>query len=47
MTEHVETSVQRATSAPEPYEAPRVEKVLTPEDLEREVIYAGEPSTSD
>jgi len=24
-----------------PYEPPRIERVLTPEDLEREVLYAG------
>jgi hypothetical protein len=24
-----------------PYEPPRIEQVLTPEDLEREVLYAG------
>jgi hypothetical protein len=29
---------------PERYEAPRVDTVLTPEELEREVIYAGAPS---
>lgn len=27
--------------APRPYEPPRIEQVLTPEDLEREVVYAG------
>jgi len=26
---------------PAPYEAPRIETVLTPEELEREVLYAG------
>lgn len=26
------------------YEAPRIEAVLTPEELEREVLYAGTPS---
>jgi hypothetical protein len=28
----------------EGYEPPRVEQVLAPVDLEREVLYAGEPS---
>jgi hypothetical protein len=28
----------------EGYEPPRVERVLAPVDLEREVLYAGEPS---
>jgi hypothetical protein len=27
-----------------PYEPPRIEQILTPEDLEREVQYAGVPS---
>jgi hypothetical protein len=27
-----------------PYEPPRIERVLTPEDLEREVQYAGVPT---
>jgi len=31
---------------PPSYEPPRIEKVLTPEDLEREVQYAGIPSTT-
>jgi hypothetical protein len=26
------------------YESPRVEQVLTPDDFEREVLYAGEPT---
>jgi len=38
---------QRSPQAPQqsplapPYEAPRIELVLTPEELEREVFYAG------
>jgi len=28
------------------YEAPRIEEVLTPADLEREVLYAGPPLPS-
>jgi hypothetical protein len=35
----------REIPAAGPYEAPRIETVLTPEDLEREVTYAGTPST--
>jgi hypothetical protein len=30
----------------EPYERPRIERVLTPEDLEREVLYAGADGVS-
>jgi hypothetical protein len=29
-----------------PYEPPHIERVLTPEDLEREALYAGEPGPS-
>jgi hypothetical protein len=28
-----------------PYEPPRIEQVLTPEDLAREILYAGPPAT--
>ena len=28
------------------YEPPRIERVVTPEDLESEVLYAGEPGPS-
>lgn len=31
---------ETAPSAPS-YEPPRIERVLTPEDLEREILYAG------
>jgi len=31
----------------EPYEAPRIERVLTPDDLSREMLYAGEPGPSE
>jgi hypothetical protein len=30
----------------QPYEPPHIERVLTPEDLEYEVLYAGEPGAS-
>jgi hypothetical protein len=30
-----------------PYESPRIERVLTPEDLEREVLYAGDAESAD
>ena len=30
-----------------PYEPPRIERVLSPEDLEREVLYAGPPASTD
>jgi hypothetical protein len=29
------------------YEPPRVEQALTPEDLEQEVLYAGEPTADE
>ena len=32
------------TIAPVAYEPPRVEQVLTPVDLEHEVLYAGQPT---
>jgi hypothetical protein len=31
----------KAEQFPPSYEAPRIEAVLTPEELEREVLYAG------
>lgn len=34
-----------SASSPE-YEAPRIESVVTPEDMEREVHYAGAPATN-
>jgi hypothetical protein len=38
-------SDERETERPEqPYEPPRVEGVLTADDLEREIQYAGVPS---
>ena len=47
MSEHTEKpSAPRETSTPAgqlPYEPPRVERVLTQEDLEREVLYGGAP----
>lgn len=30
-----------------PYEPPRIERVLTPEDLEREILYAGDSDSAD
>ncbi len=48
MSEHTERpSTPREASAPavqHPYEPPGVERVLTQEDLEREVLYGGEPT---
>jgi hypothetical protein len=32
---------------PVAYERPRVERVLTPAELEREILYAGPPGTPD
>jgi hypothetical protein len=47
MSEHTEgPSTPReasALTATHPYEPPRVERLLTQEDLEREVLYAGAP----
>lgn len=38
----------QSTRAPVGYEAPRVERVLTPAELEHEILYAGAPvSTED
>jgi hypothetical protein len=39
-----ETGSQHGWLRPLGYEPPRVEKVLTPAELEREVLYAGRPS---
>jgi len=33
--------------APVDYEAPRVERVLTPAEIGREILYAGRPGASD
>jgi hypothetical protein len=40
---------QRAKSTPNPgsYEAPRVERVLTPAELEQEIVYAGQDLSAD
>ncbi len=38
-------SLLQELSNPAPYEAPRIEAVLTPEELEREVLYAGNSIT--
>jgi hypothetical protein len=40
---------QRAQSTPDPaaYEPPGVERVLTPAELEREILYAGSPQSQD
>jgi len=32
------------TRVPTDYEAPRVDRVVSPEDLEREILYAGGPA---
>lgn len=29
-----------------PYEPPRIERILSPEDLEREILYAGQDDVS-
>jgi hypothetical protein len=44
MTEPTARSVEPQDPTPGSYEAPGIETVLTPEDLEREVIYAGPAS---
>ena len=41
MPEPNASSGERRLSPVEPYEAPRIETVLTPDELEREVLYAG------
>lgn len=35
---------EHGANRPHGYEPPQVEQVLTPADLEREVLYAGEPT---
>ena len=40
MGEHTEP-VTTQTEPAEPYESPAIERVLTPEDMEREVMFAG------
>jgi hypothetical protein len=35
---------EQAGPDPAAYEPPRVERVLTPVELEQEILYAGEPS---
>jgi hypothetical protein len=35
---------EQAGPDPGTYEPPRVERVLTPAELEQEILYAGEPS---
>jgi hypothetical protein len=41
------TDQDRTTMGPSGYEPPRVERVLTPAELEREILYAGTPSGQD
>ncbi len=41
MAEPTASSFERQLSSVPSYEAPRVETVLTAEELEREVLYAG------
>lgn len=45
MNEHVDhaaaTQAARRESAPHEYEPPTIERVLTPEDMDREVMFAG------
>jgi hypothetical protein len=40
---------QKAQATPDPgsYDAPRVERVLTPAELEHEILYAGVPTGQD
>jgi len=37
----------QSTPAPVGYEAPRVERVLTPAELEQEILYAGQDLSAD
>jgi len=37
----------QATPDPDSYEAPRVERVLTPAELEQEILYAGQDLSAD
>ena len=40
MSDHVEPVTVQLEPA-ESYESPRIERILTPEDMEREVMFAG------
>ena len=44
-TEGCQTLGERGPERPHGYEPPGVEQVLTPAELEREVLYAGVPAT--
>jgi hypothetical protein len=39
--DHAATPSTHAEPAPYEYESPRIERVLTPEDMDREVMFAG------
>lgn len=43
MSEHVEqpSTAQPANAEPGGYESPRIERILTADDMEREVMFAG------
>ncbi|HEY7140486.1 MAG TPA: hypothetical protein VIE44_10330 [Methylomirabilota bacterium] len=45
-TQENQKAGERGPDRPERYEPPRVEKVVTPADLERETLYAGQPLPS-
>jgi hypothetical protein len=38
---------EQSTPAPVSYEPPRVERVLTPGELEHEILYAGGPASDE
>ena len=38
---------EEARRSPVQYEPPRVERVLTPAELEREILYAGAPASDE
>ena len=41
MDQNRQVRKEKVDLSPTPYEPPRIERILTPEDLEREVQYAG------
>ena len=45
MSEPIASSGPRRERPALDYEPPRIERVLTPAELEREILYAGAPAT--
>jgi hypothetical protein len=45
MEQNQQRRTEKLDLSPTPYEPPRIERILTPDDLEREVQYAGPPGS--